>query len=115
MQVIKFSKDYPKLEDNVFTTIRRYDRYQIDDKVIIETPTKEFEAIIIHKFKETLGLLGLEFLLYDTGTNTFSEALKVLNSFYRKAIKTDEKVTILIIRKLQGSSSLNQKVNNNGP
>ncbi|KYC53839.1 MAG: hypothetical protein AMQ22_00038 [Candidatus Methanofastidiosum methylothiophilum] len=63
--LIKFSEDYPKLENEYFTTIRRY----IPDG----------------------------FLLKDTGRATREEAVELLNSFYKKPIAKDEKLTIYVI------------------
>lgn len=43
-----FSKDYSKIDQNVFTTIRKNsDYYYIGRNCNIKTPTKEFKAMVI--------------------------------------------------------------------
>ena len=101
MKNIKFSQDYSKLNDRVFTTIRRYDRYKVGETVSVKTPTKKFYALILHKFKCFAKELHEEFLCYDTDTENLVEAIKVLNSFYKKPINDYEKLTILILKKVK--------------
>lgn len=95
--LIKFSEDYPKLREEYFSTIRRYDKgFKKEQEVTIKTPTKEFQAVIIVKFKEYLKNIPTDFLIEDTGRSTRDEAIKLLNSFYRKPIAEDEELTIYI-------------------
>lgn len=101
MKILKFSKDYSKLEDRVFTTIRRYDRYKVGEIVSVKTPTKQFHVLILHKFKSKAKDLHKEFLCYDTDTDNLIEAINVLNSFYKKPINDFEKMTILILEKFR--------------
>lgn len=101
MTYIKFSYDYSKLEENTFTTIRRYDRYDPSEHITVKTPTKTFPAIIIGKTKARLSQLSDSFLLRDTDTKNRADAIKVLNSFYRKPVTEDEVLTILIIEKVK--------------
>lgn len=105
MNVIKFSKDYPKLEDRVFTTIRRYDRYKIGELVAIRTPKKQFYATILHKFKAVMGDLHAKFLCYDTDTLNDTEAYDVFNSFYRNPVTPFDKMTVLILERFDSQSS----------
>lgn len=101
MTYIKFSHDYSKLEKNTFVTIRRYDRYELSQHITVKTPTRSFPAIIIAKTKARLEQLSDGFLLQDTDTKSRADAIKVLNSFYRKPITDDEVLTILIIEKVR--------------
>ena len=101
MTYIKFSHDYTKLEEDTFPTIRRYDRYELSQHITVKTPTKTFPAIIIAKTKARLEQLSDSFLFRDTDTTNRAEAIKVLNSFYRKPIVEDEVLTILIIEKVR--------------
>ena len=101
MTYIKFSHDYSKLEENTFPTIRRYDRYALSQHITVKTPTREFPAIIIAKTKARLEQLSDSFLLRDTDTKNRADAVKVLNSFYRKPVTEDEVLTILIIEKVR--------------
>jgi len=100
MTYIKFSHDYPKLEENIFPTIRRYDRYDLEEHIQVKTPTTEFPAIIIGKTKMRLDQISDNFVCYDTNTPNRLEAIKVLNSFYRKPIVDDEILTVLHLRKV---------------
>ncbi len=46
MKTIEFNKDYSKLNDKFFTTIRKNDKHIFDNEIVcIKTPTKEFKAI----------------------------------------------------------------------
>lgn len=48
MKTIKFSKDFKKLENENFTTIRKNDKkYKLHEIVQAKTPTKEFNIEVI--------------------------------------------------------------------
>ena len=48
---MKFSKDYSKLDQNIFTTIRkRSTTYRVGNTYKIKTPTKEFKAMVIGRW-----------------------------------------------------------------
>jgi hypothetical protein len=100
-QIIKFSKNFPKLDKDKFTTIRRYDKYKEGGLLKVRTPKTTFQAVISRKTKKPLGEIDTPFLLEDTNTQTREEALKLINSFYRKPLQDQEVVTILYLTKIE--------------
>ncbi|MHA1409801.1 MAG: hypothetical protein ACTSQY_05785 [Candidatus Odinarchaeia archaeon] len=62
---IVFSRWYSKLEDKVFTTIRRYDRYEENQIYLIVTPRYSFYARLYLKEKLALKEISTGFLLED--------------------------------------------------
>jgi len=107
VKAIYFSKNYVKLHHNIFTTIRRYDRYDYGTyRVVVNCNGKkwEFEAVLLLKFKAYLSELSTAFLCYDTGAKTREEAIELLNSFYKKPIKQDEELTVLLFKKIIDTS-----------
>ena len=99
MKVIKFSKHYSKLEDRLFTTIRRYDRYKTGELVAIRTPKKQFYATILHKFRAIIGELDPKLLYYDTDLSDLTEVFDLFNSFYKNPITPFDSMTVLILRR----------------
>lgn len=96
LQVIKFTHDYPKLDDEKFTTIRRYGgRYKVGEVYEVKAPSQRFIAFLVSKEKKTLEEMSTAFLCYDTNTANREEAIKVLNSFYKKPISETEKLSVL--------------------
>jgi hypothetical protein len=98
-QIIKFSKNFSKLDKNKFTTIRRYDKYEEGGLLKVKTPKTTFEVIVSKKIKKPLGEIDTPFLLKDTDTKTREEALKLINSFYKKPLQDQEVLTILFLKK----------------
>ena len=99
MKTMKFSKDYTKLDDRVFTTIRRRDKWEAGETVKVEAPTKNFHAKIIYHCGVMLDDLSTEVLCYDTDTETREKALTLLNSFYRKPLAWNEYLEFYLLRK----------------
>lgn len=98
MREIKFSHHYSKLNDNLFTTIRRYDRYNVGEEVIIRTPERSFSATILHKFKARIGELNPELLYYDTDKTNLGDVFALFNSFYRNKVTSLDRMTVLILK-----------------
>lgn len=96
-KIIRFSHHYSKLDEKLFSTIRRYDKYSIYDSFLVTSRGLVFEALLINKIKIMLKNIPTAFLLYDTDAKTRKEAIKILNSFYQKKIKNDEYLTILFL------------------
>lgn len=71
---MKFSHDYSKLEDRLFTTIRAgQPRYSPGHEVLCQTPTRTINAMVLEAFITNLPDLSLEFLRYDTGLQDASK------------------------------------------
>ena len=94
-----FTHEYSKLENNLFSTIRRYDHYPVGVIHRVTSPKRKFNAILILKIKMQLKEIPTPFLCYDTDKTTRKEAIHLLNSFYKLCIVPDEKLTILLLRK----------------
>jgi len=95
MKTIKFAEDFPKLDNDVFSTIRGKN-YRIKQLTwhLIKSPTKEFKAMLINRVVVRLGELPDSVLLKDTNTSTLAEAMDVLRKFY-PGLEEIHKVTLL--------------------
>ena len=83
MKTIRFAKDYPKLQDNFFTTIRTPPKpLRTGTVCIMKTPTKEFKAILMMKRMHPICEIETSILTVDTDTHSREEALAVLREFY---------------------------------
>lgn len=95
-QTLPFSSYYPKLQLYVFPTIRRRDKYGniggIKD-IKIGQPNNRTHigySQIIEKHTVTLEEIDPRLLMYDTDSDSFDEAVKSINRFYRDPIEMDE-------------------------
>ena len=98
MKKLKFSKDWKKLNDPIFTTIRRRTDLEEGNIIDIISPKKKFKGIVLFRTSIELSKISTSLLTYDTDTLIRNEAIKVLNSFYQKEIKDYECVELLVIR-----------------
>lgn len=99
---LKFSSRYNKLNYELLTTIRRYDKtyYEEGKTILVKSPHKVFEAVIIMKIKRKLKDIPLDFLLQDTETESYIEAMNLFNLLYKKPLEPQEELTILILKKV---------------
>lgn len=66
MRILEFDKNYPKLKNKVFTTVRDHDKkFLIDEEIIVKSPKYEFNAQIIKIEHSTLGNEPMYRLLDD--------------------------------------------------
>jgi hypothetical protein len=82
METVKFAEDFPKLQDDFFTTIRRHDKDMEVGRHIIKTPTEEFEAYLVDIQCEKVMDIPTDLFCYDTNTSNEDEALEKLREFY---------------------------------
>lgn len=85
MKTIKFAKDFNKLEDDEFSTLRlegKQSKYSVNKEYKVVTPTKEFIAKCGYITSTYLKDISDDFLMQDTDTDTRDEALGVLMGFY---------------------------------
>lgn len=87
MKVIRFAQDFPKLQDDFFSTIRMPPKdLRTGQEVLIKSPSWEFKAILIKKSTDSLKNLvkdlQTEVFTRDTGTESLDEALDVLRNYY---------------------------------
>ena len=97
--VLRFSRDWSKLNERMFTTIRKpHPPYDAPEGTIfqVETPTRTFLASLAFSTETELEELSTDLLTYDTDSDTRERALGVLNSFYRTAPVTVQ--LMLLIR-----------------
>jgi hypothetical protein len=83
--VLKFSRDWSKLNERMFTTIRKaHPPYDAPEMTIfqVETPTRKFLACLTFNTETSVNDLSTDLLTYDTDTDTREHALAVLNGFY---------------------------------
>jgi len=59
----------------------------------------KFPATLVLKTKMALNNIPTPFLCYDTETESREDAIKLLNSFYKKPISEDEELTILFFKR----------------
>lgn len=98
--VLKFSRDWPKLDAPIFTTIRKsHAPYEADEGTVfdVETPTRRFTAVLLFNTGSSIEDLSTDLLCYDTDTKTREEALAVLNGFYRNPPTV---IQFMLLRKL---------------
>ena len=83
---MRFSKDYSKLEKDVFTTIRKSRRskpYIFGNSWFIESPTWQFRAQLIGVQKITKGMITEE-LAYSDADCSRGELIAMLEKWYGK-------------------------------
>jgi len=98
---IKFTHDYPKLQYDKFTTIRRRDTYVEGDVYDVKSPSRNFKVELVKKEHKILEKIPDSLLLVDTDTKSRDEAYKLLNSFYKKPIAVNEVLTVLYLEKIE--------------
>jgi hypothetical protein len=69
---MKFSRQYTKLQDRLFTTIRADDYYEEGQIIPIQTPMQSFNARVLLKFMMTFDEIPEAFLQYDTDSPELS-------------------------------------------
>ena len=98
---MKYSEDYFKLQQNEYTTIRRYKKGKVGEIVSETYPSGSHYAKIIKVEKKTLDELDEMFLYHDTGYSEREGSYKIIQSFYRKPIDfKNEKFYIYYLKKV---------------
>jgi len=83
MEVVKFAKDFSKLNSDEFQTIRMPNKkVKENDIVLIKSPKKEFKAKCTFRERLRLDHIFDEFLMKDTNTKSIEDAIEVLREFY---------------------------------
>lgn len=92
---IKFTHDYPKLDKDCFTTIRRRDKgLKVGQSYPIKSPSKKFRAVLTNKVQVRLTDIPDNILFFDTNTTSREDAYNLLNSFYKNPLNPQEEVTL---------------------
>lgn len=85
MKVVRFAKDYSKLELDEFTTLRlegKKSKYAVNKEYKVVTPTKEFIVKCNHVTTDYLKDIFDGFLMQDTDTKSREEAIYLLKTYY---------------------------------
>jgi len=91
MKLIKFAKDFSKLNDSYFTTIRKQTiNLSTGREYLLQTPTQEFSAILIRQHTYKISEISTQTLTQDTDTASREEALEVLREFYPDLDETSQ-------------------------
>jgi len=95
MKTFKFAEDFPKLQDDFFSTIRTPPKeLRTGQECRIQTPTREFKAILVRKITGPVRDIETSDLIYDTNTQSREEALVVLREYY-PGLEEDSEVQLL--------------------
>jgi len=99
---MKYSSNYGKLYKPYYTTIRRYSKGKMGDFVKEIYPNGVHSAQILRVERKTLNEITTEFLLADTDCKTRKEAIRLIESFYKKPIdRQREKLYIYYLQKIK--------------
>lgn len=99
MDVIKFAKDFKKLDNDNFSTLRVHDRYKKGEIYLVKTPTKEFKALLLDKNHYKLKDIPNRCLMQDTDTTTYYKAIEQLKEFYPDLNLNTEVVDLFFAKK----------------
>jgi hypothetical protein len=91
MKTIRFSKDFKKLDDPYFPTIRKKSKgLNTGRYYMIKTPTKEFQAILIVQNKVRFCEIPELTLYRDTEVTSREGALEAMREYYPGLKETDQ-------------------------
>ena len=95
---MRYSHDYKKLKENRYTTIRRYKKGKVGDKVLEEYPSGRHFSIIYQIKRMTINEMPLNLIQKDGDVKTRHEFINLLNSFYRTPIDfLNEKIYVYFL------------------
>ncbi|KKK73560.1 hypothetical protein LCGC14_2892620 [marine sediment metagenome] len=100
---MRYSKHYSKLDEDEYTTIRRYKKSRIVGKV--EEEILNYRVLHRAMIKRIVALafnfIATDLLLKDTDCQTRQEAFDLIQAFYKKPIdKSKEKLFIFYMKKV---------------
>ncbi len=101
---MRYSKHYSKLDDDEYTTIRRYKKGkkvgQVEEEII---NFRVVHRVMIKQIKRmTFNNIPTKLLLKDTDCKTREEAYNLIDAFYMKPIdKQKEKLFIFYMKKVK--------------
>jgi len=71
---VKFTREYTKLQDRVFTTVRSGSYYEEGQVIDCQTPMQVFRVRVLLKFSMPFGEIPERLLQYDTDSPELSAA-----------------------------------------
>ena len=101
MKTLVFSENWSKLNDRLFTTLRKTCSLKQNEKiqVYIKPTNNRFFATVLYKSYQNLSSISDSLITYDTDTKTREEAIKVFQQFYHLPIIGENQFYLLIIEK----------------
>jgi len=103
---MKFSREYTKLQDRLFTTIRNHCAYGEGQIIPCETPLRVFKAKVLLKVPIRFRNIPLALLQYDTDNPELSaeEIIDEIRGLYRSdPPDPNDVVTIYLLERLPGA------------
>lgn len=101
---MRFSREYTKLQDRLFTTIRDHSFYNEGQVIACQSPMQEsFKARVLLKFSIPFKDIPEPLLQYDTDSPELSaaEIRDEIRALYRRAPPDDERdMTIYLLEKV---------------
>jgi hypothetical protein len=100
---MKFSREYTKLQDRVFTTIRFGSFYDEGQVLPCQTPMRAFRAQVLLKFIMPFKEIPERLLQYDTDSPELSAAQirdEIRALYYRDPPGDDSDMTIYLLERL---------------
>jgi len=83
MKQLRFAKDFTKLNDDSFSTLRPRGKFEVGDDVMVGRPSHDpRQGKVTFIFSRVIDEIPSEFLAHDTDTSNRDEAIAVLRSFY---------------------------------
>lgn len=102
-KLLKFDKNYSKLDSPVFATLRlnppNKSKYVKNKEYMVKSPGQTFVAECIMILEGQLRNLGDDFLMADTDTESRQEAIEELRRYYPE-LKKDTLMTCYWFEKL---------------
>ena len=100
---MKYTHNYSKLQNEGYTTIRRYNKgYKVGDIITEIYPNGKHQAKIIKIERQTLDRLFICFLEEDTDLLFREDIYKLFQSFYKKPIDFEnEKFYIYYLERIE--------------
>lgn len=101
---MRFSREYTKLQDHVFTTIRFHSFYNEGQIIDCKTPLQIFEARVLVKFSVPFIEIPEGLLRYDTDSPELSGAQirdEIRTLYGAAAPKDHDDMTIYLLEKLK--------------
>ena len=98
---MKYSHNYSKLDNTIYTTIRRYHKGNVGNLILETYPAGSHYAKIIKIERKSLDAISLMVLKLDTDLNNRTQIYDLFQSFYQKPIDfANEKFYLYYIKKV---------------
>lgn len=99
---VKFAKDYKKLEQHEFATLRlepKESKFKKNEEYKVVTPTREFNVVCTHITASHLKMISTPFLMNDTDEPTRERAIAHLSKYYPE-LNEETVLTAIFLKKI---------------